>query len=139
MSKNKFSIPRGACTVVLGPNHTVLGVSRRGRPTEFGLPGGKIEPGETSRQAAVRETLEETGLVVRIVQKVYAGMCLGKGEIPHYTTYYLATAAGWAGPTKENGKVAWISWETLFEGPFGISNRAVYEALQEIVRNQHGE
>jgi 8-oxo-dGTP diphosphatase len=33
-------------------------------PLRWDLPGGKIEPGETSREAAVREAYEEAGLRV---------------------------------------------------------------------------
>jgi 8-oxo-dGTP diphosphatase len=42
---------------------------RRGTPPGQGLwsvPGGRVEPGETTEQAAVREVLEETGLLVQL-------------------------------------------------------------------------
>ncbi|WP_308466630.1 NUDIX hydrolase [Rathayibacter soli] len=36
----------------------------------WSIPGGKLEPAETLAQAAEREVLEETGLVVRVTREV---------------------------------------------------------------------
>lgn len=47
---------------------------RRGQEPERGrwsVPGGRVEPGETGQEAAVREVLEETG--VRVVVTGFAG------------------------------------------------------------------
>ncbi|HEY5221670.1 MAG TPA: NUDIX domain-containing protein [Microbacteriaceae bacterium] len=36
----------------------------------WSIPGGKLEPGETLAEAAEREVLEETGLIVRAVREI---------------------------------------------------------------------
>ena len=48
-----------------------IALVERGHPPllgEWSIPGGMVELGETLRQAAERETLEETGLVVRATE-----------------------------------------------------------------------
>lgn len=48
------------------PDLGVVLVERGRPPFGYALPGGFVEVGETVEQAAVRETLEETGLTVRL-------------------------------------------------------------------------
>jgi len=67
----KISITKklaGAAILVMNPGGEVLLLKRAPishfAPNQWGLPGGKIEDGETSLEAALRETEEETSLVV---------------------------------------------------------------------------
>ena len=53
---------RESALVLLLHNDLVLTVSRRGKPDDLGLPGGKVEKGEGAEEAAKRELFEETGI-----------------------------------------------------------------------------
>jgi mutator protein MutT len=55
-------------TIIEKNNGKILVLKRHKNASEgntYGLVGGKINPGETKRQSAIREIKEETGLVVR--------------------------------------------------------------------------
>ena len=60
--------PRPAASTAVFRDGAVLLVARSRPPNAhvWSLPGGKIEPGEPARAAAVREVFEETGVTVRI-------------------------------------------------------------------------
>ncbi|MDZ4363334.1 NUDIX hydrolase [Brevundimonas sp.] len=60
--------PTPAVGVVCFRDDQVL-LIRRGTPPRLGqwsLPGGRIEPGEGAREAALRELMEETGIAARL-------------------------------------------------------------------------
>lgn len=126
-------MPQAACALIVRPNDgKVLAVSRKYDLSKFGLPGGKLDLGETPREAAIRETLEETGLAIELVCFLHGDVC--EGEVPHYTWTYFATIKESKGPSEEVGRVLWVPWRRLFEGPFGEYNRHVFEAFKERAR-----
>jgi ADP-ribose pyrophosphatase YjhB (NUDIX family) len=60
---------QGVSTIVLDDQRRVL-LQKRADFRIWALPGGRVEPGETFEDAAVRETFEETGLHVALTRKV---------------------------------------------------------------------
>lgn len=59
----------GVGVVVRGPEDAIL-LEKRRDCGWWGLPGGKVEPGESLIDAAAREVLEETGLTVEITHLI---------------------------------------------------------------------
>jgi 8-oxo-dGTP diphosphatase len=65
--------PRAAVGAVVFKDDRVLLV-RRGRPPaqgQWAIPGGNIKLGETLQQAAEREILEETGIIIKAGRPIY--------------------------------------------------------------------
>lgn len=59
----------GVGVIIRGPGDTIL-LEKRRDCGWWGLPGGKVEPGESLADAAVREVREETGLAVEVTHLI---------------------------------------------------------------------
>jgi 8-oxo-dGTP pyrophosphatase MutT (NUDIX family) len=112
--------PQSVC-VVIRKGNKYLGVTRKTDSTKWGLPGGKVDPGETPLDAVIRETNEETGLTLVnpefVDERVYGGY-----RVFLYTSDYTGDIE-----TSESGLVEWIDKVLLFSGPFGDYNEEVFK------------
>jgi len=103
--------------VVVRPSDGHLLLVRRGRPPAQGrwsLPGGRVERGESERQAVVREAAEETGLVVSV------GPLVGRvdrdgpsGETYDIADYACVVEGGTLRAGDDAADVRWVDASTL--------------------------
>jgi len=109
----------------------ILAVSRKNDATKFGLAGGKVDPGETFVEAAIRECYEETGLEAFCPIPIFSRM--EPGDVDFFAVVYFVQWIGKIHETneKETGVVKWTTWEELEEGPFGEYNKALRQHLIE--------
>ncbi len=115
---------------------------------QWDVPGGSVEPGETSGDAAVRECAEETGLVAELgpeVSRVENRDTEGRDLVFHTVTYELRLAASGAGSDTgtgagtppvalaeaEHDDHAWLTVPDALELPLVWHVRASLEALAE--------
>ena len=124
-----------ASVLIEGAGGRILGVSRKDNSDDWGLPGGKAEPGEEPIQAAIRECFEETGVVVRAshLTEIFRGPARTPGRV--MIVYRAEDWSKHGEPQPGEGKVDWIQWEDLERGSFGDFHKVFHRAF---VRHEEG-
>jgi 8-oxo-dGTP pyrophosphatase MutT (NUDIX family) len=90
-----------------------IAVIHRPGQGDWTLPKGKLEPGETAEEAALREVEEETGLRVRIVRPMGCTAYVDRRGRDKIVCYWVMTAEG--GSFAPNDEVDQLRWLTVEE------------------------
>ncbi|WP_146589996.1 NUDIX hydrolase [Puniceibacterium confluentis] len=113
---------RAAIAVVLR-GHEVLLVRRRNPPDAglWGYPGGRVEPGESSEQAALRELREETGVRARARARLGCLEIAGEGHRYCLDVVLCSYRSGVPGAADDVDAVRWCGCDAVISGRFPAS------------------
>lgn len=118
-----------AQVVLINEEGLICLVSRKNDHNDFGLPGGKVDEGETFEEAAIRETKEETGLDIKNLTMIFAMHRKGRmGQT------FIAEHSGKINynTDEEPHVVKWGKMKEATKGSFGYWNKLVKESLKSL-------
>jgi ADP-ribose pyrophosphatase YjhB (NUDIX family) len=106
--------------IILRPDGKILLVRTHKWRNLLGIPGGKIERGETQPAALAREILEETGLVIRDIRFILVQDSIDSPEFHRPSHMVLLNYACRVDDTDQlvlNDEAEAFSWATPSEAP----------------------
>ncbi|MFL5692148.1 MAG: nucleotide triphosphate diphosphatase NUDT15 [Ktedonobacteraceae bacterium] len=111
--------PQVGIGVIITKNDQVLLMRRKNSHGDgtWSMPGGHLEYGESPEECAIRETLEETGLVITDVIFRAITNDVFEEEERHYVTIWMEgryiSGEAVIQSEREMSEVGWFSWDAL--------------------------
>lgn len=114
-SANNPEIPRVGVGAIVVHEGRILLVKRAGEPGRglWAIPGGRLKPGETLKECAAREILEETGVTIAVGDCIYVFDLIQKDQNGRTELHYVVidfAALYVAGETKAGDDAADAGW-----------------------------
>lgn len=138
-----------AFAVVRDPAGRIL-LGRRVDTSNWELPGGKIEPGETTSAAAIREVAEETGVAIRVTglagvfcdpAHVIVYPATGQARQQHISLVHAVPDTGDAAvtPRPDRHEIDAAAWVALDDLTTLAVHPSVHRRLDHALRHLRGE
>ena len=123
--------------VIYNKNNQILIAQREKGKHQAGkweFPGGKVEQGESAKQALRRELDEELGIQI-LGAKALVQIQHHYKELSVFLDAY--TVKDWQGEAygKEGQAIRWIDQDTIQNYSFPAANKAIFQALKDINLN----
>ncbi len=126
------AVPVAAVGAVIVVDGEILLVQRAVEPGAglWAVPGGRVDFGETWREAAQREVAEETGLEVRVGAVAWAGEILGAEHHYAIVDFHAEVVGGTLRAGSDARRARWIPIDEALDLPMPSTMYALLRDLQ---------